>query len=102
MLQTLEIDKNIISDFCREHYVVQLYLFGSFAKNMATEESDIDFLVTFGYVDLYNYFDNYLSFKEKLEQIYKRNVDLVEEQTVKNPFLLQSINQSKKLIWKQA
>jgi hypothetical protein len=98
----LNTDKNKINELCKQHFVIRLYLFGSFAKNTATEKSDIDFLVTFGNVDLYNYFDNYLDFKEKLENIYHRKIDLVEEQTVKNPFLLQSINQSKKLIWTQA
>jgi len=99
---SLNIDKTKISELCQQHYVIRLYLFGSFAKNTATEQSDIDFLVSFGNVDLYNYFDNYLDFKEKLENIYHRRIDLVEEQTVKNPFLLQSINQSKQLIWTQA
>ena len=99
MIQTINIDKEKISELCQKHKVTKLYLFGSFAMNTATEESDIDFLVTFGNVDLYNYFDNYLDFKEKLEQIYERKVDLVEEQTIKNPFLMHSINQNKQLIW---
>ncbi len=102
MENKLTIDKKRISKLCKQHHVIRLYLFGSFAKNTATAQSDIDFLVTFGNVDLYNYFDNYLNFKEKLESIYNRKVDLVEEQTIKNPFLLQSINQSKQLIWTQA
>jgi hypothetical protein len=96
------IDYAIISEICRQHNVTSLYLFGSFAKNTASGQSDIDLLVSFGNVDLYYYFDNYLDFKEKLENLYRRKVDLLEEQTVKNPFLQQSINQSKLLIWKQA
>jgi len=101
MQKSIITDEIEISELCKQHNVIRLYLFGSFAKHTATEQSDIDFLVTFGNVDLFNYFDNYLDFKEKLEALYNRKVDLVEEQTVKNPFLLQSINQTKQLIWTQ-
>ena len=54
MKNQLHIDKEKISELCRQQYVNQLYLFGSFAQNKATEKSDIDFLVRFGDVDLYN------------------------------------------------
>ena len=97
----MKINKQQISDLCIQHKVLRLYLFGSFAKNKATKNSDIDFLVTFNDVDLYYYFDNYLSLKEELEKLYNRKVDLVEEQTVKNPFLVENINQSKILIYGQ-
>lgn len=92
-------DKEKLRELCRKHSVTRLYLFGSFAQNKATEDSDIDFLVQFGNVDLYNYFDNYLNLKEQLEKLFKRKVDLVEEQTIKNPFLAQSINNTKQLIY---
>lgn len=99
MENTIHINREEINSVCKQHSVINLYLFGSYAKNTATENSDIDFLVRFGDVDLYNYFDNYLSLKDELEKLYNRKVDLVEEQTVKNPFLAQSINQTKILIY---
>ena len=92
------IDRKKLKDICEKHKVASLYLFGSFAKNEANEESDIDFLVKFGEVDLYDYFDNYLALKETLEKTYNREVDLLEEQTLKNPFLKQSIEESKILV----
>jgi len=88
-----------ISELCRKYNVNQLYLFGSYSTGNFTPQSDIDFLVRFDEVDLYNYFDNYLELKQNLEQLLNVSVDLVEEQTVKNPFLLHSINQSKQLIY---
>ncbi len=84
---------------CKKYNIVKLFLFGSFATQTYTSSSDIDFLVTFKDVDLYNYFDNYLNAKNELEKLYNRKVDLVEEKTVKNPFLYQSINQSKILLY---
>jgi len=98
-MENLNFNTETIKNLCNKHKVTRLYLFGSFANGTPKPNSDIDFLVTFGNVDLYNYFDNYLNLRDELEKIYKRKVDLVEEQTVKNPFLLQSINQSKQLIY---
>jgi len=34
-----------VTDICKAHHVEHLSLFGSFAKNTATERSDIDFIV---------------------------------------------------------
>ena len=41
------------------------------------------------------YFDNYMDLKEGLEDLFSRNVDLVEIQTLKNPILKRSINRDK-------
>jgi len=98
-MKPLEINHTQIAELCRKYNVHQLYLFGSYAKGNFTEQSDVDFLVHFGKVDLYHYFDNYLELKESLEQLLNVPVDLLEAQTVKNPFLLHTINQSKQLIY---
>ncbi len=84
---------------CKSHNVEKLYLFGSATNENFTEESDIDFLVSFKKVDLAKYFENYMTLKEKLKNIFKREVDLIEEQTLKNPILINSINKNKKLIY---
>ena len=38
-------------------------------------------------------------FKANLKKLFNREIDLVEEQTLKNPILIKSINQSKQLIY---
>ncbi|WP_302885215.1 nucleotidyltransferase family protein [Wenyingzhuangia gilva] len=95
------IDKNIkrVKTLCKKHKVEKLYLFGSATNETFSENSDIDFLVKFNISDLSLYFDNYISFKEKLGKIFKRDIDLVEEQTLKNPILINSINKNKELIY---
>jgi predicted nucleotidyltransferase len=40
-----------------------------------------------------------MDFKERLEKLFGREVDLVEEQTLRNPILIRSINKSKQLIY---
>jgi predicted nucleotidyltransferase len=76
-----------------------MYVFGSALTGQFSPGSDIDLLVNFGQVNLPDYFDNYIEFKDALERLFKRPVDLVEEKTVKNPVLRRSIERNKKLIY---
>ena len=84
------------------HKVTSLYVFGSILTDKFNKQSDIDFLIEFGDVDLYNYFDNYIDLKESLENMLKRHVDLVEDKTIKNPILRNSIDRNKKFIYGRA
>lgn len=97
----LQLDKNIqkVKTLCRKHNVEKLYLFGSATNENFTAKSDIDFLVSFDKNNLNQYFENYISFKEKLGKLFKRDIDLIEEQTLKNPILINSINKNKELIY---
>ncbi|MCD4696687.1 MAG: nucleotidyltransferase domain-containing protein [Bacteroidales bacterium] len=88
-----------LTKLCKKYKVVKLYAFGSIVSGSLRPDSDIDLLVKFEDVDIFNYFDNYMDFKESLEQLLNREVDLVEEQTLKNPILLRSINKNKKIIY---
>lgn len=47
VIPTMPIEEIIerVTKICRAHHVEHLSLFGSFAKNTATERSDIDFIV---------------------------------------------------------
>ena len=95
------IDKNIdtIKALCNKHKVSRLFVFGSILTDNFKKSSDIDFLVDFSGVDLYDYADNYFDLKKSLEKLLKRQIDLLEDKTVKNPYLKQSIDSSKQLIY---
>ena len=88
-----------IKALCNLYNVEKMYLFGSALNSSFNEASDIDLLVKFKPIALVNYFDNYMNFKENLESVFGREVDLLEEQTLKNPILINSINQTKELIY---
>jgi predicted nucleotidyltransferase len=91
------IDK--LNTLCALYNVEKMYLFGSAVNSSFNDKSDVDLLVKFKPIELAEYFDNYLNFKENLESLFGRDVDLLEEQTLKNPILIQSINKSKELIY---
>ncbi len=95
------VDKNIedLKKLCIMYNVEKMYLFGSSLNANFNMKSDIDLLVKFKSIELSKYFDNYMDFKERLEKLFGRKVDLVEEQTLRNPILINSINKSKELIY---
>lgn len=95
------IDKNIdkILALCNKHKVARLFVFGSILTDKFKKSSDIDFLVDFDEVDLFDYADNYFDLKTSLEKLLKREVDLLEDKAIKNPYLRQSIDSSKQMIY---
>lgn len=84
---------------CEKHMVSTLFVFGSILTSKFSKKSDIDFIVDFTDVDMYNYADNYFDLKKSLEILFKREVDLLEDKAIKNPYLRLSIDSSKKLIY---
>ena len=98
-MNVVEAHKNELVQLCETHQVSRLSVFGSYQKGNNHPSSDIDFLVLFKNFDLEDYFSNYLSLKEKLETLFKRKIDLVEEQTLSNPVLIRAINRNKSVIY---
>ena len=95
------IQKNINSliALCNTHKVKELYIFGSILTSSFNKDSDIDFLVQFDNIDILEYFDNYMDFKEKLEQLLGREVDLLENQAIRNPIFRKVLDRDKKLVY---
>lgn len=85
-----------IKSLFRKYGVQRAYLFGSAAKKNISTNSDIDFLVDFSNKsDFEGYSNNYFNLLYALQELLKKDVDLVAEETLSNPYLIESINQSK-------
>jgi len=85
-----------IKNLFKKYDVKSAYLFGSAAKNSLKENSDIDFLINFSNKsDFESYGNNYFDLLYALQDLLKRDVDLIAEETLSNPYLIESINQSK-------
>lgn len=65
------------------------------------ETSDVDLLVQFGNMDIDHYFDNYMDFKDELEDLFNRPVDLVENQAIKNPVFRKVVDREKQLVYER-
>jgi hypothetical protein len=83
-----------LDNLAKKFRVKKLYLFGSATKEQHAF-NDIDFLVRFDQVPLEEYADNYFDFLEALENLFNTKVDLVVEDSLKNPYLIDSINRSR-------
>jgi hypothetical protein len=95
------IEKNInkLTLLCKQHKVKELYIFGSIITKTFNDLSDIDFLVQFDDIDINDYFDNYMDFKEKLEDLFGRQIDLLENQAIRNPIFRRVLDRDKRLIY---
>ena len=95
------IENNIqkIIALCKKYKVNKLFVFGSILTNRFNKDSDIDLVVSFNKAEVSDYFDNYFDFKYSLEELLGREVDLLEEQTIKNPYLKKNVDTTKVLIY---
>jgi hypothetical protein len=95
------VEKNIdrVRDLCKMHRVERLFVVGSVLTDQFKTSSDIDFIVDFKGVELYDYADNYFDLKFSLEKLLKKDVDLLEDKAINNPYLRQSLDLSKQLIY---
>ncbi len=97
------VEKNIenIYALCKHHKVYELFIFGSILTQNFNDTSDVDFLVQFEYIDILDYFDNYMDFKEKLEDLFGRPVDLLENQAIRNPIFRKVLDREKRLVYER-
>jgi len=50
-------------------------------------------------MDYGDYADTYFNLADKFEELFRRPVDLVTENSLSNPYLIDSINQTKTLLY---
>jgi hypothetical protein len=88
-----------IPDLCRRYGVARLELFGSATTDaFDPERSDLDFLVEFD-ADPAGLFDRYFGLKESLEALYGRSVDLVTLASLRNPYFIDAVNKTRRLVY---
>jgi predicted nucleotidyltransferase len=79
--------KESLLPFVQEYGIVKAYVFGSFAREEDTDQSDVDFLIEFDKdFDMIEFF----RLKNRLEEILTRKVDIVETKSI-NPIFKESI-----------
>jgi predicted nucleotidyltransferase len=91
------IDK--IKTLCMTHNVKSLFAFGSVCTDRFDDKSDIDLLISFEPMEYGDYADTYFILADKFETLFQRSVDLVTDKSLSNPFFINSINQTKTLLY---
>jgi predicted nucleotidyltransferase len=100
MQAVLEAKRPEILKLCCQFCVQRLELFGSALHGgFDTETSDFDFLVEFEPLPASEYADAFFGFKGALEDLLGRPVDLIVPSAIRNPYLRQSVEQGKALLY---
>ena len=100
MIPTIAERATELEHLCRRHSVRQLSLFGSAATGTYDDAaSDLDFLVEFQSTAFDDYANTYFGLLDALEQLFGRPVDLVVRSAIRNPYFLQSVEQTRTPIY---
>lgn len=101
-MNQLEILENTgkLKDIFLAHKVKKAYFFGSICTEKFTNQSDVDFLIAFdNKLEPIEYGDLYFSLLDSLRGYLKRDIDLITECTLRNPYFIKIINRTKKKIY---
>ena len=100
MQQIIENKKEKLADLCRSLKIQRMNVFGSAAKGNFTKDSDIDLLISFSdKLSVEEYTENYFTLHYKLRELFHREIDIITERTLSNPYFIESINKTKELIY---
>lgn len=96
MHSMIEQNREKIATLCRQYGVKRLEAFGSILRgDFDSASSDVDVLVEFEKTAVTNSFQHYLGFKQALEELFGRPVDVVESKALRNRRLRYYIEHSK-------
>ncbi len=89
-----------LDKFFVKHKIEKAYIFGSAVTDKFNENSDIDFLVKFKPdIPPLEKGELWWNLHDELRVYLNREIDLVTESSLKNPYFIQELNQTKRLIY---
>ncbi len=98
MNPALTLDRGRVVELCRRWRIVELALFGSAVREDFRDDSDVDVLVTFAPEAKWTLLD-LVGLRDELQGLVGRDVDLVEERALKNPFRRARILSEKQVLF---
>jgi predicted nucleotidyltransferase len=103
MISLIEQSKPALAELCRRFRVNRLFVFGSGASGRFDPgNSDLDFVVELAdRQPTKSYADRYLGLAEALERLFGRRVDLLTEQSLRNPYLRSEVQATRELVYEQ-
>jgi predicted nucleotidyltransferase len=94
----VDFDRRCLADFCRKWKITRLAFFGSVLRDDFRPDSDVDVMVAFDPSSRWSLFD-IVDMKEDLEAIFLRDVDIVEEGTIRNPIKRRCIYENFEVVY---
>ena len=103
MVSVLNDNLGELTRLCRQHRVKRLAVFGSAVRDdFDAESSDLDFVVEFTSLEPNEHKDAYFSLVAALGRLFSRNVDLIELNAVRNPFVKKRILEQQETLYDAA
>lgn len=100
MARVVEGKKQAIAQACRRFRVARMYVFGSALRDdFVPDASDIDLLVEFEDMSPFELVDAYFGLLAELERILDSPVDLVMADAIKNRYIAQDIERTRRLLY---
>ena len=101
MQPIIEDRKEELKRICERLKIRRLYAFGSaVSSDKFRENSDIDFLITFDdSISPEEYSENYFQLMDRLKELFNREIDVITERSLSNPYFIESVNKNKVLIY---
>ncbi|MDR2755102.1 MAG: nucleotidyltransferase domain-containing protein [Planctomycetaceae bacterium] len=87
-----------IENICKKYHINELSIFGSSIRDDFNADSDIDILVSFNNNSNINLFD-IMNLEREFAQLLKRDVDIVEKESLKNPIRKTRILATREIIY---
>jgi predicted nucleotidyltransferase len=87
-----------IEEFCKRWSITEFSVFGSVLRDDFRPDSDIDVLVTIDPKARIGLFE-LIDMKLELEKMFKRPVDLVEKEGLRNPYRRQEILRTAEVVY---
>ncbi|RIH62956.1 nucleotidyltransferase domain-containing protein [Mariniphaga sediminis] len=88
--------------FFEMHKIERAFIFGSAVTGEFNEESDLDFLVRFQPdLDPLEKGELWWNLHDKLRDFFNREIDIVTENSLKNPYFIEELNETKELIYEK-
>jgi len=94
----IELPLDKIETFCKKWKIVEFSLFGSVLREDFGPDSDVDVLVTFAADEKWDLLD-IVRMAGELKALFRRDVDVVEEQCLRNPFRRREILRTKEVLY---
>jgi len=103
MQAIIEQQKEELINICERLKIKSLYAFGSaVSSDKFSKTSDIDFLITFNEsISLEEYVENYFQFHYKLRELFNREIDVITDRSLSNPYFIENVNKNKVLIYEE-
>lgn len=102
-MKLIEMNMTKIIALCHKYKVAKLWVFGSILTDRFNDDSDIDFSVNFD-SEIINrehldWADNFFDFIHELKLVVGREIDMVCDDAVENPYFRKELDSTKQLIY---